>query len=177
MGCELMPNRNEFTFGHLQGKHVVRDMPLTFGVEIVRQPLAACIGHTSDRGGLAFGERLDFGIALHLAFQALCDHCLVRGLEQCLIDRLLLPVVAVGELLDRMPTGKDIPGEMVMRVDEAGRNDAMSVDDRFIRRKLNMGSDGDDLALRNEDGSVLDDAVRGNDGAAERIACSRLLRP
>lgn len=33
---------------------------------------------------------------------------LMRGFEQRLIDRLLLPVVAVGKLLDRMPTVKDI---------------------------------------------------------------------
>ena len=70
MGCELLANRDQVPFGHLQGKYVVGDMPLAFGVEIMCKPLAAGIGQAADRRGLAFGDCFDFGIALHLAFEA-----------------------------------------------------------------------------------------------------------
>ena len=76
----------------------------------------------ADRGGLAFGDGFDFGVALHLAFKAIRHHPRMRGFEQGLIDRLLLPVVAVAEHLYRMPARKHIVGEMVVQVDKAGRD-------------------------------------------------------
>ena len=52
----------------------------------------------------------------------------MRGFDQRLIDRLLLPVIAVAELLDRVPAREDVIGEMVMQVNEPGSNHRMGID-------------------------------------------------
>ena len=136
MAGQLLADRGEVTFGHLQGEDVVRDVPVRFGIKVMRQPRAAALGQAADCGGLTFGERLDLSVALHLAFQAVCHHGSVRRFDQGLVNRLLLPVVAVAELFDRMPAGKNIVGEVVMQVDEPWRNHAMGIDNSCIRRQL-----------------------------------------
>ena len=136
MASQLLANRGEVAFGHLQREDVVRDVPVRLGIKVMRQPRAAAIGQTADYGGLTFGKRLDLSVALHLAFQAVCHHGSMRGLDQGLVDRLLLPVVAVAELFDGMPARKNIVGEVVVQVDESGRNDAMGIDNSCICRQL-----------------------------------------
>ena len=177
MVCQPLANGCEVAFGHLQGKYVVRDMPLVFAVEIMRKTGGAGLGQAADRGGLAFGERFDFGVPLHLAFQAVCHHRSMRGLDQSLVNRLLLPVVAVAELARRMPARKNIVGEVVVQVDEPGRDDPMGIDHSCIRRQLHLGPGGYDFALLNQDGSVLDDAGGSDQGAAQGVAGFRRLRP
>src|SRR5271156_899790 len=79
MRRQLPANRGQLRFGHLQRENVVPDMPLRIGVEIMRQPLAAPIRQAANQGGLPFRERLDLGIALHFAFQAVCNYGRMRG--------------------------------------------------------------------------------------------------
>ena len=132
----------------------------------MREPRAAGVGQAADHGGLAFGDRFHLSIALHLAFETVRHHARMRGLDQSLVDRLLLPVVAVAELFDRMPARKHIVGEMVVQVDQSGRDDAMGIDDGCIRRQLHLGPGGYDLVLLNQDGPVFDDAAGSDQGAA-----------
>ena len=98
MVCQALADGCEVAFRHLQGKYVVGDMPLVFGIEIVGKPGVQASGRLPTTAVSPCGQRFDLGIALHLAFE-------VRppspwgAIDQSLVNRLLLPVVAVAELL------------------------------------------------------------------------------
>ena len=75
-----------------------------------------------------------------------------------------------------MPARKDIPSEMVMQVDETGRDHTMCIDEGFIRWEFHMRADRDDLALADEDRPVFDDAVGSDQGPAQCVSGGRRLR-
>jgi hypothetical protein len=92
----------------------------------------------------------------------------MRSLNQRLVNRFLLPVVAIAKLFVRMPAREHIVSEMVVQVDESGCDHPMCIDGGYMRREFYFGPDGDDLALTDKDGAVLNDAVGRDQGAAQR---------
>ena len=87
----------------------------------------------------------------------------------------LLPVVAAAELLDRVPARKDVPGEMVVQVDETGRDNAVYINGGYFVGQFHLGSDRDNLALPNQDGSFFDDAAGRDQSAAQGQIVGRRL--
>ena len=156
---------------HLERKDVVENrrdrrqarvvVELAVEIEVARLPGAA------GDARLALGDGFHLGVALHLAFQPLVDQGLVRRGEQDIVDRLLLPVVTVAKLLGRLPPGKEIPGEVVVQVDKAGRDDATGADGLRPRREADIRTGRENASALEQDSSLLDRAVRREDGAGQ----------
>ena len=174
MVFEALAYGGKIAFRHLQGKDVVSDMPVVFGIEIMGKPSVASVGLAADDGGLTLGQSFDFGIALHLASKVVGLHPRMGGLDQGLVNRLLLPVIAIAELLVWMPAREHIVSKMVVQVDEPGRDHPMCIDGGYMRGKFHFGPDGDDLALADKDCAVLDDTVGRDQGAAQCQIVARL---
>src|SRR5262249_56123887 len=76
------------------------------------------------------------------------------------------PLVSVRVGVWRMPAREHVPGDVVVKVDQAWKDNSIGVDDQSTRDvRLFVGNRCDAVAHDAEE-SVLDDASRRDDGAA-----------
>ncbi len=125
---------------------------------------------------LALGDRLYLGIPLGLALEALLCDQVMRRCHLDLVDRLLLPVVTIAKLLNRLPARKDIPGQVVVQIDQAGRDDAAGMHHARSRRQRHMCARRHNPALLHQHGSVLDYRLRHHQRSGQRDGCLLSLR-
>ena len=59
---------------------------------------------------------------------------------------------------------------MVVQVDETRRDHRMSIDNGCICGKFHLRAQGNNFALTNQDGSILDNARRSDQSAAQGVA-------
>lgn len=113
-----------------------------FGVDIkvAGEVLDAGLAHGAGNAGLTFGDGFDLGVALGLALQAILHDQRVGHRHLNVVDGFLLPVVAVAELFDGLPARKDVPGEVVVEIDEAGGDDAVGMHDLGAGWQGDVGS-------------------------------------
>jgi hypothetical protein len=72
---------------------------------------------TADHRGRPAGDRLEFGVDLGLTGGGGEDNA-VRCDQNAIVFGRVLPFVSVAELPARYPARQDVPGEVVMQIDE-----------------------------------------------------------
>src|SRR5208337_3965456 len=124
---------------------------------------------TADHRSCAANDRLHFGKLLGVARQTFVENLAFGSGQDDFVFRKRLPLVAVGEFAVRLPPRQEVPGQVVVQINQAGVNEAARIND------LGSGGDGNafakvlDLVAGNQDGPVRDDLHRRHQRPAQRI--------
>jgi hypothetical protein len=137
-------------------------------VEVAGEPVGAFAVETANDGSGSADNGFDFGVLFGLAAEALIHDFAVRGGERDSVFGDGLPFVAGVEEAAGVPSGQEVPGEVVVQVDQAGIDDVVAFDDDGVFGNRDVNADGLNIASGDEDSSPLDDLIGRDDDATER---------